>query len=74
MEASALDTNTLIYFFKGMGRVAESMLDQPPSEVAIPSVVLYELEFGSLYRPLQSVANANSRLYAKRPQNVQLTR
>lgn len=42
----ALDTNTLIYFFKGMGRVHEHLLGTPPSQVSIPSVVLYELEVG----------------------------
>ncbi len=41
-----LDTNTLIYFFKGMGDVADKLLTTPPKEIAIPSVVLYELEYG----------------------------
>ncbi len=41
-----LDTNTLIYFFKGLGDVSKNMLDQPPSEIAIPTVVLFELEVG----------------------------
>ena len=42
----ALDTNTLIFFFKGTGRVKDHLLRVPPSEIAIPSVVLYELEVG----------------------------
>jgi len=42
----ALDTNTLIYFFKGQGLVGQRLLGTPPSAVGIPSVVLYELEFG----------------------------
>ena len=42
----ALDTNTLIYFFKGVGQVRERLLAIPPSDIAIPSVVLYELEVG----------------------------
>jgi len=42
----ALDTNTLSYFFKGIGQVAERLLATPPSEIAIPSIVLFELEFG----------------------------
>jgi tRNA(fMet)-specific endonuclease VapC len=42
----ALDTNTLIYFFKGRGHVAERMLATAPSQIAIPSVVLYEIETG----------------------------
>ena len=42
----ALDTNSLIYFFKGMGRVAERLLATAPSEVALPTVARYELEVG----------------------------
>ncbi|NKI36182.1 type II toxin-antitoxin system VapC family toxin [Wenzhouxiangella sp. XN79A] len=42
----ALDTNTLIYFFKGSGRVGANLLAHPPSEIAIPIVVVYEIEFG----------------------------
>ena len=42
----ALDTNTLVYFFKGKGRVAERLLAQPPGEIAIPAVCLYELHVG----------------------------
>jgi len=41
-----LDTNTLIYYFKGMGNVAENLLQHPPRDIAIPSIVLYELEVG----------------------------
>jgi tRNA(fMet)-specific endonuclease VapC len=41
-----LDTNTLIYFFKGQGRVAEHLLGVSPKEIGIPVVVLYELELG----------------------------
>jgi tRNA(fMet)-specific endonuclease VapC len=42
----ALDTNALIHFFRGVGRVKERLLATPPAELAIPSVVLYELEIG----------------------------
>jgi len=42
----ALDTNTLIYFFKGAGRVAEHMLARPPSEIGVPMVVVFEIETG----------------------------
>jgi tRNA(fMet)-specific endonuclease VapC len=42
----ALDTNILIYFFKQMGDVAQNLFAVPKSEVAIPSVVLFELEAG----------------------------
>jgi len=42
----ALDTNTVIYFFKNMGNVAQHLFSLPPYEIALPSVVLYELEVG----------------------------
>ena len=42
----ALDTNTLSYFFKGVERVKERLLATPPAQIAIPSVVIFELEFG----------------------------
>jgi tRNA(fMet)-specific endonuclease VapC len=41
-----LDTNTLIYFFRGQGNVAATLLATPPAEVAVPAVVVYELETG----------------------------
>lgn len=41
-----LDTNTLIYFFKGQGRVAERLLEHPPGNIVIPTLVLYELRTG----------------------------
>jgi len=42
----ALDTNTVIYFFKGMGKVASHLFSLPPHEIALPAVVLYELQVG----------------------------
>ncbi len=44
----ALDTNTVIYYFKGVGGVAERLLATPPYDVALPSIVVYELERGVL--------------------------
>lgn len=41
-----LDTNILIYFFKGMGNVADRLLAHSPQEIGIPTVVIYELEVG----------------------------
>ena len=41
-----LDTNTLIYFFKGEGNVGEEMLARSPEDIGIPSIVLYELAVG----------------------------
>jgi tRNA(fMet)-specific endonuclease VapC len=42
----APDTNTIVYFFKGIGGVATRLLSIPPAQIGIPSVVLYELEIG----------------------------
>lgn len=41
-----IDTNTLIYFFKGRESVSRKLLSIPPKEIGIPSVVVYELEVG----------------------------
>jgi len=41
-----IDTNTLIYFFKGTGNVSQKLLSKPPKEIGIPSIVLYELQVG----------------------------
>jgi tRNA(fMet)-specific endonuclease VapC len=41
-----LDTNALIYFFKGQGRIAEHLFSVPRSALLLSSVVLYELETG----------------------------
>lgn len=44
----ALDANTVIHLFKGKGGVAKRFLGVPPLEIAIPAVVLSELEVGRL--------------------------
>lgn len=41
-----LDTNTLIYFFKGQGRVAERLLATSPQQLAVSTITLFELETG----------------------------
>ncbi len=41
-----LDTNTVIYFFKAIGNVANRWLSHPPHQIALPAVVVYELETG----------------------------
>jgi tRNA(fMet)-specific endonuclease VapC len=41
-----LDTNTLIYFFKAAGKVSRRLLSVPPKDIAVPPIVLYELEVG----------------------------
>ena len=41
-----IDTNTLIYFFKGMGEVGENLFTHLPKDIFIPSIVIYELQVG----------------------------
>lgn len=41
-----LDTNTLSYFFRGEGRVADHLSTVSPSDIAIPAIVLFEIEAG----------------------------
>jgi len=41
-----LDTNTLIYYFKGMGQVARKLGSVSPQAVLIPTIVLFELQVG----------------------------
>jgi len=41
-----LDTNILIYFFKGLGGVPQKLLSVSPREIGVPAVVVYELEYG----------------------------
>jgi tRNA(fMet)-specific endonuclease VapC len=41
-----LDTNTVVYFFKGKGRVRERLSAVRPADVAISAVSLYELDVG----------------------------
>ena len=42
----ALDTNSVIHFFQGKGHVAARLLAIPPSDVGVPTIVLYEIEVG----------------------------
>ncbi len=41
-----LDTNTIIYYFKGQGQVAEYLSKIPLTELAVPSIVWFELKVG----------------------------
>jgi tRNA(fMet)-specific endonuclease VapC len=43
-----LDTNTVIHCLKGREPAASRFLAAAPSEIAIPTVVAYELEYGTL--------------------------
>lgn len=44
----ALDTNTVLDYFKGKGEVGATLLATPPSELALPAVVAYEVWVGVL--------------------------
>ena len=47
MTLFALDTNTVSYFLRNEGRVAQRLLAQKPAAVALPAVVVYELLYGA---------------------------
>lgn len=47
----ALDTNTVAYFFKGMGGVGSRLLAVPPSETMVSAVVAFELAVGVARSP-----------------------
>lgn len=44
----ALDANALIHALKGMGRVRQRLVETDPAHIGVPSVALYELEYGTL--------------------------
>ncbi|NMF65566.1 VapC toxin family PIN domain ribonuclease [Brasilonema octagenarum UFV-E1] len=56
-----LDTNTLIYYFKGQGQVAQNLANVSPQEIVISTIVFFELQVG--------IAKSNSP--AKRTQQLQ---
>ncbi|MDF5735902.1 MULTISPECIES: hypothetical protein [unclassified Nostoc] len=41
-----MDTNTLIYYFKGQGQVAYNLASIPAEEISIPTIVIFELQVG----------------------------
>ena len=41
-----LDTNSLIFFFRGEGNIGNRVLETPSNQIAIPSVVVFEIEYG----------------------------
>jgi tRNA(fMet)-specific endonuclease VapC len=43
-----LDTNTVIFYLKGRESVVSRLRASSPRELAIPSVVAYEIEYGTL--------------------------
>ena len=53
---TALDTNVLIYYLKGDPVIVSRIAETDPSDIVVPTIVVYELEYGTL----------NSRLRASR--------
>lgn len=49
-----LDTNTLIYFFRGQGHVADKLLATQPGDIAVSTITLFELETGLRKSPQAS--------------------
>ena len=47
MTPYLLDTNTVVFLFKGQGQVGPRLLATLPGDVALPAVVVYELEVGA---------------------------
>jgi tRNA(fMet)-specific endonuclease VapC len=43
-----LDSNTLIYYLKGVEPVVARLQAARPREIAVPAIVVYELEYGTL--------------------------
>ena len=41
-----MDTNTLIYYFKGQGQIAKNFANVSPQEIGISRIVLFELQVG----------------------------
>jgi tRNA(fMet)-specific endonuclease VapC len=56
-----LDTNTLIYYFKGQGQVSQNIANVSPHEIVVSAIVIFELQVG--------IAKSNSP--AKRTQQLQ---
>ncbi len=44
----ALDANAVIHALKGKGRVRQRIASVHPNEIAVPAIIAYELEFGTL--------------------------
>ena len=53
----ALDANTISYFFRGDPQVVDRMLATAPAQLAVPSVVVYELRYGLLRLPATAVGS-----------------
>ena len=58
MTRFALDTNTLSYFMRGEGRVAQQLAATSPRQVAVPAIVVYEIRYGLSRSGRQALVSA----------------
>lgn len=58
----ALDTNTVSYYLRREGAVAERLLATSPTQIVLPAVVIYELSFGMRRRGWRAGLDALSAL------------
>ena len=49
-----LDANVLIHYLKGNARIAAAIRNTARTELALPSIVFYELEYGTLRSGMQA--------------------
>ncbi|TAF99894.1 MAG: type II toxin-antitoxin system VapC family toxin [Betaproteobacteria bacterium] len=70
----ALDTNTLIYFFKRQGNVAARLLSHAPVDVVVPCIVVYELEVGLAKSAQPALRRAQLDTFLRHTRILPLTR
>ena len=58
----ALDTNTMSYYMRQEGNVVARFQAQPPQQIALPSMVVYELNYGLRRVGRRSALDALARL------------
>ena len=58
----ALDTNTMSYYMRQEGGVVAHFQAQPPQQIALPSMVVYELNYGLRRVGRRSALDALARL------------
>ena len=77
----ALDTNTMSYYMRQEGNVVARFQAQTPQRIALPSMVVYELNYGlrrvgrrsaldALARLVQTVAVLDFDLRSRRPRGA----
>lgn len=56
MALTALDSNTISYYFRGDPQVVPRLQALRPADVAVPTIVEYELRYGLLRLPPEAAA------------------